>query len=212
MDIIAAGAAGVDDRNRLVVRWLSEREMKSVSRRKEKKTRPPPELTAGWLKAEALRHLQRWPASEQRIRQLLWKRVARAQRFHGGERAEAATVVEEAVAFLIETKMIDDGRFAQLWVDSLRRRGTSGRMIRQKLREKGVDSVHVEAAMAAYEDDDGVDPEKASALAYAKRRRLGAFRIPYDESRERRQKDLAAMARAGFSYGVAQDVIDGDQC
>jgi len=176
--------------------------------RKEKKSRPPPELTVGWLKSEAARHLQRWPATERRIRQLLWKRVGRAQRYHGGERSEAAPLVEETVAYLLEIRLVDDGRFAKLWVNSLRRRGTSGRMIHKKLQEKGVDSSHIQAAMAEYEDDDGVDPEKASAAAYAKRRRLGPFRVPYDESRERRQKDLAAMARAGFSYGVAQDVID----
>ncbi len=181
-----------------------------MSYKKEKKTRPPPELTVGWLKSEAIRHLQRWPATEQRIRQLLWKRVGRAQGFHGGERADAIPLVEDAITYLKENRLIDDGRFAELWVNSLRRRGTSGRMVHKKLREKGVAPSHVQAAMAAYEDDDGEDPEKASALAYAKRRRLGPFRVPYDESRERRQKDLAAMARAGFSYGVAQDVIEGD--
>ena len=179
-----------------------------VAYKKEKKSRPPPELTVGWLKGEAFRHLQRWPATERRIRELLWKRVARAQRFHGGERDEATPLVEETVAYLLETQMIDDGRFARLWVNSLRRRGTSSRMIRQKMRDKGVDSSHVEVAMAAYEDDDGGDPETASAMAYAKRRRLGHFRVPYDDCSDRRRKDLAAMARAGFSYGIARDVID----
>lgn len=181
-----------------------------MSYKKEKKTRPPPELTVGWLKSEAIRHLQRWPATERRIRQLLWKRVRRAQGFHGGERSDAVPLVEETVAYLIEIRLVDDGRFAKLWVNSLRRRGTSGRMIHKKLCEKGVDPSHIQAAMAEYEDDDGVDPEKASAAAYAKRRRLGPYRTPYDESRERRQKDLAAMARAGFSYGVAQDILEGD--
>ncbi len=181
-----------------------------MSYKKEKKSRPPPALTVGWLKSEATRHLQRWPATERRIRQLLWKRVARAQRFHGGERSEAEPLVEEAVDYLRQVRLIDDGRFAKLWVTSLRRRGTSGRMIRKKLQEKGVDPSYVQEAMADYEDDDGIDPEKASALAYAKRRRLGPYRNPPDDSRERRHKDLSAMARAGFSYGVAQDVIDSD--
>ena len=80
---------------------------------KEKKTRPPPELTVGWLKSESIRHLQRWPATERRIRQLLWKRVGRAQGFHGGERGDAVPLVEEAVAYLKANRLIDDGRFAK---------------------------------------------------------------------------------------------------
>jgi len=116
-------------------------------------------------------------------------------------------MVEAALARLIKTQMLDDGRFAQLWVDHLRRRGTSTRMIEKKLREKGVASSHISHALRAYEPDDGGDPEEASALAYAQRRRLGPYRRPYDPDPNRRRKDLAAMARAGFSYGVASAIL-----
>ena len=117
-------------------------------------------------------------------------------------------MVADAMHALLESGMVDDARFAALWVSSLRRRGTSTRMIQQKLRTKGVAHEHIQSALNAYEDDDGEDAELASARAYAKRRRLGSYRQPYDDSRERRQKDLAAMARAGFSYGVASDVLE----
>lgn len=181
-----------------------------MSAPKERKRRPTPPLTASWLCTEAMRHLQRWPASERRVRRLMWKRVGRAQGFHGGTKADAAPLVEEAVASLINGGVLDDGRFARLWVVSLRRRGTSARMISKKLREKGVDGHHIQAALADYEDDNGADPERVSAAAYAKRRRLGPYRVPHDDSRERRAKDLASMGRAGFSYGVSKDVLDGD--
>jgi len=177
---------------------------------KPRKRRPTPPLTVNWLVTEAMRHLQRWPASEQRVRRLLWDRVKRAQSFHGGTKSEAAPLVSEAMASLVAQRVLDDGRLAELWVDSLMRRGTSRRMIVQKLRLKGIASDHITAAIEGYESDDGVDPEYASAMAYAKRRRLGVYRKPVDESYERRQKDLASMARAGFAYSVAQDVLKGD--
>ena len=44
-------------------------------------------------------------------------------------------------------------------------------------------------------------------MAYARRRRLGPFRVPYDDSWERRQKDLASMARAGFGFGLAKKIL-----
>lgn len=172
-----------------------------------RKRRPTPPLSVNWLKTEAMRHLQRWPASEQRVRRLMWDRVKRAQSFHGGTRSEAAPMIAQAMTELLASKLVDDGRLAVLWVDSLMRRGTSRRMIQQKLRQKGIDGSHISAAIEAYETDDGSDPERATAMAYAKRRRLGCFRQPPDDSYERRQKDLASMARAGFSYGIAQDVL-----
>lgn len=174
---------------------------------RKRKRRPTPPLTANWLTTEGMRHLQRWPASEQRVRRLMWDRVKRAQSFHGGTKAEAAPLVAQAMESLLKAKLVDDGRLAVLWVDSLMRRGTSRRMIQQKLRLKGIDGAHIKAAMDGYETDDGSDPERTSAAAYAKRRRLGPFRHPYDDSFERKRKDLASMARAGFSYGIAQAVL-----
>jgi regulatory protein len=175
---------------------------------KERKRRPTPPLTSGWLRSEAALHLQRWPASETRIRRLMWDRVKRAQSFHGGTKDAAAVLVNEAIVSLISATLIDDARFARLWVVSLRRRGTSSRMIRQKLREKGVDSSHIDEALAAWVSDEGGDPERSSALAYAKRRRLGPFRKPYDDSWEGKRKDMATLARVGFSFGIAQEIIE----
>ncbi|RME20742.1 MAG: hypothetical protein D6798_19765, partial [Deltaproteobacteria bacterium] len=54
------------------------------------------------------------------------------------------------------------------------------------------------------------------ACAYARRRRLGSARPPSrrpadpEQRRRRREKDLAAMFRAGFSAGIALRVIDAD--
>ncbi len=176
---------------------------------KEKKRRPTPPLTASWLQAEAVQYLQRWPASEVRVRRLLWKRIKRAQSFHGGTQEEAAPLVEEVMESLRRNRFVDDARYARLWIDSLRRRGTSQRMIFKKLMEKGVAQHEISAALEAHVPEEGGDPEEVSAVAYAKRRRLGPYRVPLDESWERKQKDLASMARAGFSYGIAQSVLEG---
>ena len=49
--------------------------------------------------------------------------------------------------------------------------------------------------------------EDQAARAYAKRRRLGPYRRP-DLRAAHRDRDLAALARAGFAYGLARRVID----
>jgi len=81
-------------------------------------------------------------------------------------------------------------------------------MIRQKLREKGVDSSHIDRALTDAESTEDGDPEQMSAVAYAKRRRLGPYRKPYDDSWERKRKDMATLARVGFSFGIAKEIID----
>ena len=44
-------------------------------------------------------------------------------------------------------------------------------------------------------------------MALARRRRLGPFRAEAERA-DRRHRDLAAMARAGFALAVARKVID----
>jgi regulatory protein len=52
--------------------------------------------------------------------------------------------------------------------------------------------------------------ELEAAATYARRRRLGPHRRDPEARAERRERDLAALARAGFSYAIAQQIIDAD--
>jgi regulatory protein len=45
-----------------------------------------------------------------------------------------------------------------------------------------------------------------AAVAFARRRRLGPFRVKDRE--EKKARDLASMARAGFAYALARKVIE----
>ncbi len=53
-----------------------------------------------------------------------------------------------------------------------------------------------------------MNPDLLAALRYARRRRLGPF--CRGDRFERREKDLAALARAGFGVAFARPVIDAD--
>ena len=123
-----------------------------------------------------------------------------------GEHPLAEQYVEAVLNELIDSGGLDDHRYAMAWLDSLRNRGTSRAMIRAKLREKGVPSEVISDVMS--EEDDEGDPELEAARAYARRRRLGPWRTKPDDSWERRQKELASMARAGFSFGVAKQALE----
>ena len=83
-------------------------------------------------------------------------------------------------------------------------------MTRQKLKHAGVDGDTLDRAMAALDEELDTNPAKRewqAAVALARRRRFGPFR-PEKDRKDKRLRDLAAMARAGFAFDVAKKVID----
>jgi regulatory protein len=105
--------------------------------------------------------------------------------------------------------VVDDQAFAQTKARALHRRGASTRQMRQRLKLAGVADETLNKAMAGLDQELDADPrqrEWQAAVALARRRRLGPFRGK--DRQEHRNRDLAAMARAGFDYDLARKVID----
>ena len=174
--------------------------------KKTPKTRPTPPLSEEWLRRQAEQYLMRYQASEKRIRQMLWRRVRRAQSFHGGEDSDAEVMVDAVMSSLQSDGAINDAAYANGWVQTLIRRGSSAKAIRYKLMEKGVASHHIDTAMKEAQAHTE-NWEKEAAETYARRRRLGPYRVPPDTSWKQQQKDLATMARAGFSFDLAKRTL-----
>lgn len=177
--------------------------------RQARTRRGPRRATARYLENAALYYLQRFASSSANLRRVLMRKVDRSARFHGTDPGEGAALVDALIARFEKSGLLDDRTYAEARVRSLRRRGDSARLIRAKLAAKGLDGETIEAALAACAEEDAGDPELAAAAALARRRRLG----PYRNARARktmREKDLAALARAGFSYDVARRVVEAE--
>ncbi len=114
--------------------------------------------------------------------------------------------IDEIVDDLVTRKLVDDTAFAETRAVSLHRGGASRRKIAMALRAKGVGTADIDAALHAL-DETHNDAEFTAACNYARRRRFGPWRDA-DTRAERRDRDLAAMARAGFGFQMAQRVID----
>jgi len=170
-------------------------------------SRHPPVITDSVLERSALHYLERFAASSGQLRRVLLRRIKRAEML-GIEPAQADAArrhVETLVARLLASGILDDRRFAEAQAQSLRRRGTSRRRIRQRLAAKGVGRGFVEDALETIEPE-GETSELAAACVLVRRRRLGPYRAA-GTRRDFRQKDLAALARAGFSLDVARQVL-----
>jgi regulatory protein len=173
---------------------------------KQRKRRGPRKATATYLENAALYYLQRFSSSAANLRRVMIRKVEKSAHCHGTEPDEGAALVDAMIERYLSSGLLDDAVYASGRTRALHRRGASARSIRATLRGKGVAGSIIDDALAGLAQDGG-DPELVAAARLARRRRLGPYRTG-DEREKRREKDLAALARAGFSYGTARRVIE----
>lgn len=175
--------------------------------------RPPrgprkiPDTTVPALESAALHYLERYASSAENLRRVLMRRVDRAA--HAGmiERADGAARVAAVIDKLTARRLLDDKLYAEGRARSLSRQGRAASVIARRLQVKGVKGEALDGALATLEEEGHSD--LAGALRLARRRKLGPFRAK-SERKERRDKDMAALGRAGFSFEIARKVIDAE--
>ena len=170
--------------------------------------RAPKKATARHLENVALWYLQRFAASSESLRRVLLRRVEKSARAHDTDRTEGAAMVEDIIARFRETSLLDDRVYAEGRTRSLHRRGIPARGVRARLMAKGVAAEDIEAALVTLAEETP-HPDRAAAVAYARRRRIGPWRSA-DDREIYRDRDLAALARQGFDYDTARRVIEAE--
>ncbi|WP_237153550.1 regulatory protein RecX [Oryzibacter oryziterrae] len=158
------------------------------------------------LRRSGFAYLQRYAASQAHFRDVLGRKFRRWLEA-GYIVAEPAALEAEVAAVVAEFQglgLLDDKAFAEARVASGRRKGASRLRIAMTLRRKGVDAETAEVALAG---DEGSDEE--AALRFAHRRRIGPWRRDRGgDAATLRNREIAAMMRQGFGYGLARTIID----
>ncbi|MGW0927798.1 recombination regulator RecX [Streptomyces sp. NPDC002644] len=110
-------------------------------------------------------------------------------------------VAEEVLSRFEEVGLIDDGAFADAWVESRHHgRGLARRALARELRTKGVDSSLIDEAVSQLDSDQ----EAATARELVDRK----LRSTRGLDRDRRIRRLAGMlARKGYPEGMALRVV-----
>lgn len=149
-------------------------------------------ITPQRLKNIALYYLERYEASTQKLREVLRRRLAKAK-LEQPIPSEAPKWIEEVIDEMIHLGYINDKRFTENTVRRLSEAGKSCSFIRTKLKLAGIEEENITEALS---DTD----ELASARLLVQKKHLG-----HDFKR-----DLARLARAGFSYEVAREALEDD--
>lgn len=172
-----------------------------------RKKRTARNVTPERLERWASHHLDRHSSSAANLKFVLKRRVRRVEGELEIEFPEAHEWIEDVVRELVSKGYLNDRAYALNLAQQMRLRGASGRRIEGRLREKGVSG---EIARDVIEEISGTrgGGDFEAALKYARRRRLGPYRLDPDTRKERRERDLAALGRSGFCYEVAARIID----
>ncbi len=187
---------------------------------KDKKREPkrPRRVTRDYLMNYATWYLERFAASRARLEKLMRGKIRLSVAEYGTDPEEAVQWMNSVLSACEKAGFINDDAYARGRARSLLRKGKAMRVIAADLSARGIASdqiddairdLRAEADQAAYEEVRGTDPNIAAAAAYARRRRLGPWRRP-DIREEKREKDMAALARQGFGYDTATRIINSD--
>lgn len=181
-------------------------EKKSQTRQKGNQTRKKKKVTAGYLERAALHYLGRFSSSEKNLKDVLCRKIRRRNEDGRAPSDEQVQWVDDVVAKCRKYGYVDDARYARQRAESLLTRGKPVRMISMELARKGISETLRKTVLAELCEDDEIDPDHKAAAAYVRRRRFGPFRRQ-DAPEDKFDKELASMARAGFSYDLARKTL-----
>jgi regulatory protein len=159
--------------------------------------RPPPRpLDPARLEELALAYVARFATSAAKVERYLSRKL-RERGWEGERAADPAAIVERFVAL----GYIDDEAWARAKSGGLLRRGYGARRVEQTLGQAGI----AEEVRAEVRPDEC--EMRRSALALAARRRFGPWGAAALD-RPQREKQIAAMLRAGHGFDAARAVVD----
>lgn len=196
------------------------------------KERKAKKVTAGYVERAALHYLGRFASSEANLRAVLERKIRRRNQANNLEAAEAAETIgiseeqsnwiDDVIQKCRKYGYVNDVHYAEERSKQLLRKGKPIRMIRQDLIYKGVpaditdDTLRGLASgnlLVSHSDnpDQGTyDADLYAAAAFVKRRRFGPYRrdMPKEAEQAKVQKELASMARSGFSFDLSRKVLE----
>lgn len=163
------------------------------NRRRKRRVSP---LDTVRLEELALAYVARFATSAAKLENYL-KRKLRERGWEGEGEPDPA----EITARYVELGYIDDASYARARAGGLLQRGYGPQRVDQALRSSGIDE-DVRQEVAPKEAI-----SRAAVLRMAEKRRFGPFAdAPAD--RPTREKQLAAMVRAGHSFDMARKILD----
>jgi len=146
----------------------------------------------------AIYYLSKYSSSKKNLEFILKKKIRRLSD-EKKIRFQLYNEIQIIIEKLEKLNLINDQVFVESKIQSLQYQAKSKNYIKQYLLQKGINKALIEKQISLfYENNKNL--EKENAFKFAKKRNLL-------DSDQDYQKKLSKMARAGFSYDIAKEIL-----
>ena len=147
----------------------------------------------------AIDYLSKYDSSKNNLISVLKRKILRLK-ITNFEKSKLIDVIENIIIKLEKNKFIDDDRYSSTKILSLSNSGKSKNFIFNYLIKKGVNKSQIQNNLNLVQQDND-NWELNSAKIFAKKKKLL-------EKNQSYEKNLAKMARAGFSYDICKKILN----
>ena len=146
----------------------------------------------------AVDYLSKYDSSKVNLINVLKRKILRLKTTNY-EKGKLINIIESIIIKLEKNKFIDDNRYSSTKIISLSNSGKSKNFIFNYLIKKGVSKSQVQSNLNLMKQDNE-NWELNAAKIFVKKKKLL-------EKNQSYEKNLAKMARAGFSYDICKKIL-----
>ena len=146
----------------------------------------------------AIDYLSKYDSSKNNLENVLKRKILRLN-IKNYEKGKLINKIESIIIKLEKNKFIDDNRYSSTKIISLSNSGKSKNFIFNYLIKKGVNKNQIQNNLNLMQQDND-NWELNSAKIFAKKKKML-------DKNQNYEKNLAKMARAGFSYDICKKIL-----
>ena len=150
-------------------------------------------------------YIEKYSPSKQQLRTYLFKKLIKIQQKTSSKK-EIFDLIDSVVNTLVDQKFLNDKYYSDAKSKVFYRKGYSLNKIRYSLIKKGIDQKYIQDSISKIKENES-DPDFFSAIRICKKKRIGPNREENNRSLFYK-KDIAILARSGFSYETSKKVLD----
>lgn len=183
----------------------------NTTKRKNIKTpnlpKQPKKLSERYLRNAGEYYLNRFPASSNHFLTVMTRKIDRSCHAHPDQNRQEWIdhVKTTLIPYFCDLGFINDELYAKALFNSLKNKGLSSYVIKNKMKIKGVDRDMVHTLCS--DDESGVK-DKDAVHIFARKKKIGKYNPSPKLDENEKRKDLGKLARAGFSYELAISVLE----
>ena len=162
------------------------------------------------LRNSAMSYLARYEVSEFQFKSTMKRKLSYFE--NNLNESEKDELINQIKSEMVLSRFIDDDRYAETKIRTIRRQGGSKRLIFAKLNEKGISKDVIQTALNIV-DENHENAEIIAAVNFIKKKNIGVFyknkKIGNEiDSYTLKDKWYGALARRGFSLEIVKKVLD----